>query len=130
MKQCIVLGTLICCCNAMHPPKQVSFADEIPKQSPSYTQLSQEIINSPSTEPLFFDICLSCASCPVSTAASVSFCPQASFWCHLGVCSITFCAFLASWTRNMPEGSASEQMVAKIKKDASCVFKKNCKKNH
>lgn len=115
MKQKIIVLLIAFSCNCMNPPKQVKFAD----QDYSYLELAQHICSH--SEPLILDVCVSCGSCPVTAAASVSMCPQSSLWCHLGISSATFCAFLITWinTTPLPEGSASEQLVTKLKKDGS-----------
>lgn len=119
----MALGIVIWYGNAMRPPKQVSFADD-----PSYCQLARKICSS--SEPLIFDICVSCGSCPVAAAASISICPEASFWCHASITSATFCTFLSSWIATpFPEGSASEQVVTKIKRDMNKFFKKTKEKH-
>lgn len=115
MKQKILVALIVFSCSCMNPPKQVRFAD----QESSYMQLAQRICSH--SEPILLDVCVSCGSCPVTAAASVSMCPQSSPWCHLGISSATFCAFLVALinTTPLPEGSASEQLVTKLKKDGS-----------
>lgn len=121
MKRYVILGAMIWYCKAMPPVKQVRFAND-----PGYCNLAHQIYER--SEPLIFDICVSCGSCPVAAGASISLCPEASLWCHAGITSVTFFAFLSSWACTpFPEGSASEQLVTKIKNDTHNLFRKNTK---
>lgn len=126
MKQYLVLGAIAWYCNAMIP-KQVTFAEKPPAiqaDLPNYSQLARTIITSQS-EPLIADLCIACSSCPIATTVALTLYPESSGWWHLAAGGISFCSFLVCLLeQDMPEGTASEQLAHKLKKDVRLFYKK------
>ncbi|CAN5118908.1 hypothetical protein BH09DEP1_BH09DEP1_1810 [soil metagenome] len=122
LKHYFILGAIVCYSNAMRPPRQLLIADE----PVNYIELTKTILSS-SSEPLLLDACISCGGCPLAVTATITMCPEMSIWYHLGLGSLFSVGLFSYWaTHGLPEESASQQLVAKCKKDLKkmCCFTK------